>query len=151
MGPPLKLAFLGSEAVPFIKSGGLADVVGALPKYLSVRGYDVIVVLPKYASIDAGRWAIEPFLSPLGVWMGDTEEWCAVFTTTFAGVRFFFIESSKYFERKGIYHDPEMEDYRDNARRFGFFTRAALQFCQRHRNRSHPPFRRSCEVESGSV
>ncbi len=84
MGTPLRLAFLGSEAVPFIKSGGLADVVGALPKYLSSRGHDVIVVLPKYASIDAGRWAIEPFLSPLGVWMGDTEEWCAVFTTTFA-------------------------------------------------------------------
>ncbi len=101
MAPPLKLAFLGSEAVPFIKLGGLADVVGALPKYLSARGHDVIVVLPKYTSIDAGRWAIEPFLSPLGVWMGDTEEWCAVFTTTFAGVRFFFIESSKYFERKG--------------------------------------------------
>ena len=130
MAPPLKLAFLGSEAVPFIKLGGLAYVVGALPKYLSARGHDVIVVLPKYTSIDAGRWAIEPFLSPLGVWMGDTEEWCAVFTTTFAGVRFFFIESSKYFERKGIYHDPEMDDYRDNARRFGFFTRAALQLCR---------------------
>ena len=110
--------------------GGLADVVGALPKYLSARGHDVIVVLPKYASIDASRWTIEPFLSPLGVWMGDTEEWCAVFTTTFAGVRFFFIESNKYFERKGIYHDPEMEDYRDNPRRFGFFTRAALQLCR---------------------
>ena len=129
MAPPLKLAFLGSEAVPFIKSGGLADVVGALPKYLSARGHDVIVVLPKYASIDAHRWTIEPFLRPLGVWMGHTEEWCAVFTTTFAGVRFFFIESNQYFERKGIYHDPEMEDYRDNARRFGFFTRAALQLC----------------------
>ena len=61
--------------------------------------------------------------------MGDTEEWCAVFATTFARVRFFFIESNQYFERKGIYHDPEMEDYGDNARRFGFFTRAALQLC----------------------
>ena len=59
MAPPLKLAFLGSEAVPFIKSGGLADVVGSLPKYLSARGHEVIVVLPKYTSVDAGRWAIE--------------------------------------------------------------------------------------------
>jgi starch synthase len=130
MADPLKIAFLGSEAVPFIKTGGLADVVGALPKYLAARGHEVIVVLPKYASIDAGRWGIEPFLQPLGVWMGDTEEWCASFTTTFAGVRFFFIESNQYFERRGIYHDPEMEDYRDNARRFGFFTRAALQLCR---------------------
>ncbi len=127
---PLKIAFFGSEGVPFIKSGGLADVVGALPKYLSARGHEVIVILPKYASIDAGRWGIERFLSPLGVWMGDTEEWCATFTTTYGGVRFFFIECDKYFHRAGIYHDPEMEDYRDNARRFGFFTRAALQLCR---------------------
>ena len=127
---PLKIAFLASEAVPFIKSGGLADVAGALPKYLSARGHDVIVVLPKYASIDAGRWGIEPFLSPLGVWMGGAEEWCAVHTANHAGVRFFFIELDKYFDRKGIYHDPDMEDYRDNARRFGFFTRAALQLCR---------------------
>ena len=130
MAPPLKIVFLGSEGVPFIKTGGLADVVGALPKYLSARGHDVIVILPKYASIDARRWGIEPFLKPLGVWMGDTEEWCAASGTTFAGVRFFFIESNKYFERKGIYHDPEMEDYWDNARRFGFFSRAALQLCR---------------------
>ena len=129
MAPPLKIAFLGSEGVPFVKSGGLADVVGALPKFLSARGHDVIVILPKYASIDASRWPMEPFLSPLGVWMGHTEEWCAAFTATFAGIRFFFIESNQYFERKGIYHDPEMEDYGDNARRFGFFTRAALQLC----------------------
>ena len=127
---PLKIAFLGSEGVPFVKSGGLADVVGALPKYLSARGHDVVVVLPKYASIDVHRWEIEPFLSPLGVWMGDTEEWCATFRTTYGGVRFFFIECDKYFHRAGIYHDPEMEDYRDNARRFGFFTRAALQLCR---------------------
>jgi starch synthase len=127
---PLKIAFLGSEGVPFIKTGGLADVVGALPKYLRARGHDVIVILPKYASVDVQRWGIEPSLTPLGVWMGGVEEWCATFTTTFAGIRFYFIESDKYFQRAGIYHDPEMEDYRDNARRFGFFSRAALQLCR---------------------
>ncbi len=130
MVSPLKIAFLASEAVPFIKTGGLADVAGALPKYLSARGHDVIVVLPKYASIDTRRWGIEPFLAPLGVWMGGAEEWCATYMAAFAGVRFFFIESDKYFHRAGIYHDPEMEDYRDNARRFGFFARAALQLCR---------------------
>ncbi len=130
MASPLKLAFLGSEGVPFIKSGGLADVVGALPKYLAARGHDVVVILPKYASIDVHRWGIEPYITPLGVWMGDVEEWCAVWTTTLAGVRFYFIEANKYFDRPGIYHDPEMEDYHDNARRFGFFSRAALQLCR---------------------
>jgi starch synthase len=130
MASPLKIAFLGSEGVPFIKSGGLADVVGALPKYLRARGHDVIVILPKYSSIDASRWGIEPFVTPLGVWMGDTEEWCATYKAMYAGVPFFFIECDKYFHRPGIYHDPEMEDYRDNARRFGFFSRAALQLCR---------------------
>jgi starch synthase len=130
MASPLKIAFIGSEGVPFVKSGGLADVVGALPKYLAARGHEVIVILPKYATIDAGRFGIEPFLQPLGVWMGEAEEWCAVHATTHAGVWFFFIECDKYFGRPGIYHDAEMEDYSDNARRFGFFTRAALQLCR---------------------
>jgi glycogen synthase (ADP-glucose) len=127
---PLKIAFLASEAVPFVKSGGLADVAGALPKALAARGHDVVVVLPKYATIDGAHWGLEPFINPLGVWMGDGEEWCATSTTTIGGVRYYFIESNKYFDRYGLYHDAEFEDYRDNARRFGFFTRAALQLCR---------------------
>ena len=129
-GPLTQNCFPCFRSGPVHQVGGLADVAGALPKYLSARGHEVIVVLPKYSSIDAKRWGIEPFLSPLGVWMGDAEEWCAVFTATHANVRFFFIELNIYFERNGIYHDPDMEDYRDNARRFGFFTRAALQLCR---------------------
>jgi starch synthase len=126
----LKIAFVASEAVPFVKSGGLADVAGALPKALAARGHEVVLILPKYSSIDDERWGLEPFLNPLGVWMGDSEEWCGSSTETFAGVRFYFIESHKYFERHGLYHDAQFHDYRDNARRFGFFTRAALQLCR---------------------
>ncbi|MDQ4078702.1 MAG: glycogen synthase GlgA [Chloroflexota bacterium] len=120
---------IASECVPFVKSGGLADVVGALPKALRAMGHDVIVILPKYADIDAERYNLRPFLSPLGVWMGNTQEWCAVDTTTHDGVPFFFIESDKYFDRPGLYHDANHNDYLDNPRRFGFFTRAALQLC----------------------
>lgn len=127
---PLRIAFVASEAVPFVKSGGLADVVGALPKALAAQGYDVVVILPKYSSIDDARWGLTPFINPLGVWMGDCEEWCGSFTETYSGVRFYFIDSNKYFARPGLYHDAEHEDYRDNARRFGFFTRAALQLCR---------------------
>jgi starch synthase len=126
----LRIAFVASEAVPFVKSGGLADVAGALPKALAARGHDVVLILPKYSSIEDERWGLQPFLNPLGVWMGDSEEWCGSFTETFAGVRFYFIESRKYFERHGLYHDTHFHDYRDNARRFGFFTRAALQLCR---------------------
>jgi starch synthase len=130
MTAPLKIAFLASEAVPFVKSGGLADVAGALPKALAARGHDVIVIVPDYAGIDRERWRLVPFINPLGVWMGDTEEWCGTSTTTHAGVRFFFIRCDKYFDRHGLYHDAEFEDYRDNARRFAFFSRAALQLCR---------------------
>lgn len=126
----MRIVFVASEAVPFVKSGGLADVVGALPKALAARGHDVVVILPKYSSIDGARWGLRPFINPLGVWMGDSEEWCGSFTETSAGVRFCFIESDKYFDRHGLYHDAEFHDYRDNARRFGFFTRAALQLCR---------------------
>ena len=126
----MRIAFVASEAVPFVKSGGLADVVGALPKELAARGHDVVVILPKYSSIDDKRWGLQPFVSPLGVWMGDSEEWCGSLTETYAGVRFCFIESHKYFDRHGLYHDAEFHDYRDNARRFGFFARAALQLCR---------------------
>jgi starch synthase len=127
---PLKIAFLASEAVPFIKSGGLADVAGALPKALVARGHEAIVILPKHKAIDVDAWGLEPFITPLGVWMGDTEEWCATYTAAVGGVRYYFIAFDRYFDRYGLYHDAEFDDYRDNARRFGFFTRAALQLCR---------------------
>jgi starch synthase len=126
----LKIAFIASEGVPYIKSGGLADVLGALPKALTALGHEVIVILPGYASIDARRHRLAPFLSPLGVWMGDGMEWCAVQRAQNGGVTTYFIESDKYFNRWGLYHDADFNDYQDNPRRYGFFTRAALQLCR---------------------
>jgi len=55
--------------------------------------------------------------------MGDGQEWCAIHQTRNRGVPVYFIESNKYFDRWGIYHDADFNDYRDNARRFGFFSR----------------------------
>lgn len=130
VGTAMKIAFLASEAVPFVKSGGLADVVGALPKAMAARGHEVIVILPKYQMINSEHWRLEPFINPLGVWMGDGEEWCSTSACPVGNVQYYFIESNKYFDRHGIYHDAEFEDYRDNARRFGFFTRAGLQLCR---------------------
>jgi starch synthase len=95
----MKIAFLASEAVPFVKSGGLADVIGALSKTLAARGHDVTVVLPRYAAIDKS-WNLKPFLNPVGVWMGNKEEWCSSFTSTVDGVRFCFVEFNNYFDRQ---------------------------------------------------
>jgi starch synthase len=120
---------ISSECVPFAKSGGLADVVGALPKALQALGHKVIVILPGYTH-NGHVNNLRPFLSPMGVWMGDSEEWCAVQTTERDGITFYFIQSDKYFDRYALYHDADFNDYQDNPRRFGFFTRAALQLCR---------------------
>jgi starch synthase len=124
-----RIAFIASECVPFVKTGGLGDVVGALPKVLRQMGHEVIVILPKFADIDYLDFELRPFLSPLGVWMGEGQEWAAVYSTEYTGVPTYFIESVKYFDRPGLYHDADFNDYQDNARRFGFFSRAALQLC----------------------
>jgi starch synthase len=126
----MRIVMVSSECVPFAKTGGLADVVGALPKVLQAMGQRVIVVMPKYASLNYLKFKLRPFLNPMGVWMGDTEEWCAVHTTDFNGFPVYFIESNKYFDRYGLYHDADFNDYQDNPRRFGFLTRAALQLCK---------------------
>ncbi len=130
MEPKLKIVFITSEAVPFAKTGGLADVAEALPKALVALGHEVIVIMPKYASIDYVRRGLSPFMPSIGVWMGDGQEWAAVHTARVDGVRFYFIESNKYFDRWGLYHDADHNDYLDNPRRFGFLARAGLQLCQ---------------------
>jgi starch synthase len=133
----MKIVMIASECVPFVKTGGLADVVGALPRALKALGHEVIVVLPKYTAVDGSRHGLKPFLSPMGVWMGNTEEWCSVHLAGGIGgtdlsdqVPVYFIESEKYFDRFGLYHDADFHDYLDNPQRFGFLTRAGLQLCK---------------------
>jgi starch synthase len=130
MEGPLKIVMLASECVPYAKAGGLADVVGALPKVLRTLGHEVIVVMPKYSLIDYARHGLRPFLNPMGVWMGGTQEWCSVHMTENDGTPVYFIESNKYFERYGLYHDENFNDYQDNPRRFAFLTQAGLQLCK---------------------
>lgn len=124
-----KIIMIASESVPYAKTGGLADVVGALPKALQELGHEVIVVLPKYTQIDEDHYNLQLFLAPMGVWMGNTQEWCAVYRTENEGVPVYLVESNKYFGRWGLYHDADFNDYLDNPRRFGFLTRAGLQLC----------------------
>jgi len=118
-----------SECFPFAKTGGLADVVGALPKALRKLGHEVIIIMPKYAVIDTVKHNIHPYWEQLGVWMGNTLEWCGVHHTMLDDVPVYFIEYNNYFDREGIYHDNHHVDYQDNPKRFGFFSRAALQLC----------------------
>ena len=59
----MKIAMIASECVPFMKTGGLADVVGALPQALHTLGHDVIVVIPLYSMIDRSKYGIKPHLN----------------------------------------------------------------------------------------
>ncbi|HNW82905.1 MAG TPA: glycogen synthase GlgA [bacterium] len=125
----MKIAFIASECDPFVKTGGLADVVSSLPKALKELGHEVIIILPLYNSIRRKNFKIEPFFDSMGVWMGaGIQEWCAVRkTVTQDKVPVFFIEYDHYFARDGLYCDNLNRDYADNAARFAFFSRAALQ------------------------
>lgn len=130
MDKKLNILMIASECVPYCKTGGLADVVGSLPKALKKLGHQVWVVIPKYSAVDGRRHGLQPFHRPMGVWMGNKEEWCAVERAWMEdGLPVHFIDFSRYFGREGLYHDASYNDYTDNPRRFAFLTRAALQLC----------------------
>ena len=133
MDSQLKIAMITSECVPFAKTGGLADVLGALPKVLQAQGHEVMVIMPKYGRIDAAKFGLRRHFDSLGVWMGEQLEWCSVDVATAPdapNVPVYFIEHDRYFGRDGFYHDAQMNDYLDNPRRFAFLTRAGLQLCR---------------------
>lgn len=131
MPQPLTTVFIASECVPYAKTGGLADVVGALPVALKRLGYNPVIILPLYGSIDRRKYDIRPWLSPMGVWMGDREEWCVVHRAWHDdSIPVYFIEFSNYFDRQGLYHDAEMNDFLDNPRRYAFLSQASLQVCK---------------------
>lgn len=128
MALKLNVIIAASEAVPFIKTGGLADVAGSLPIYLKKLGVKASVVIPKYSDIKFKDCYLESVLPAMCVWMGTKEEWCQVFkTTTRDGIDYYFIEHHHFFSREGLYHDNSFNDYRDNAWRYGFFSQAVLQ------------------------
>lgn len=130
MDRPLQILMIASECVPYAKTGGLADVVGALPITLHSRGHSVMVVMPRYASINGQKHGVHRFWDSMGVWMGTGLEWCGVDKADNQGVPVYFIEHQNYFGRDGLYHDPAYNDYQDNPYRFAFLTRAGLQLAR---------------------
>lgn len=126
----LNILFAASEVVPFAKTGGLADVAGALPKSLKELGHNIIVVMPRYYSIDISK--LTKLEAPLGVPMGMMGEfWAAIYTTTLpnSDVPIYFIDYEHYFGRKGLYEDDH-GGYHDNGNRYVFFSKAALMLCK---------------------
>ena len=98
----LNILMVSSEMYPFAKIGGLADVVDSLSGALKNLGHDVRVVLPRYSLIDTSHYSVQPVLEPMGVWMGNKEEWCSVQQTHSShGVPVYFIEHTS-FDRWGL-------------------------------------------------
>jgi starch synthase len=136
MPKELDVLFVASEAVPFAKTGGLADVAGALPKALSELGHRVCVFLPKYGSIDEKKFQMSavPEARELYVPIGFKSEKSAIKSTVIPNtqVKVYLLESSKYFEREDLYVDPKTKnDYTDNDERFIFFCRGILKGLRR--------------------
>ena len=126
----MNVLFIASEMEPYAKSGGLADVVAALPKALKSLGIDVKVVIPLYSSIKYDRYSLKKVMPAACVHMGTCEEWYGVHHTSEPhGVDVYFVEFNKYFNRAGYYHDSGGE-YKDSAFRFSFLSRAALQIAK---------------------
>jgi starch synthase len=115
-----------SEAHPFAKTGGLAEVTAALPAALAALGHSVTLVLPRYRGIDATGAAVVPIAFRLG----DRNLSLSVFEQTLPdGVVLALVDAPDLFDRSGLYGDAS-GDYPDNAWRFAVFSRAALEYAR---------------------
>jgi starch synthase len=121
----MRIAIVTPEAVPFAKTGGLADVAGALPKELAGLGHEVRLVMPKYEAVDQGKFALTPSTKSVFVPLADRIVTGQVFTSIQDGYTAVFLGNDEFFKRDGLYGEKGV-DYPDNASRFVFFARGAL-------------------------
>ena len=118
----MKILFAASECVPFVKTGGLADVMGALPKALAREGADVRVILPLYRAIDAGvREKLEHVLY-FYINLGWRRQYVGIEKLERDGVVYYFVDNEQYFGRDYIYGSGE-----DEGERFAYFCKAVLE------------------------
>ena len=122
----MKILFAASEALPFAKTGGLADVLEGLPRALASLGHDVAVVLPRYRGIGTRYTVASSLTIPVGPRMhfpvireGDP----------LRGVRYFFVDAGEFFDREGIYGEWGGE-FADNAERFALFSRSVVEIAK---------------------
>ena len=117
----MKILYAASEALPFIASGGLADVAGSLPKALRNQRQACRVVLPLYSDIKQELRSQLKFITELYVPLAWRNQYCGVFEANVGGVIYYLLDNEYYFARKGIY------GFYDDAERFAFFSKAVLE------------------------
>lgn len=130
----MKILLVAPEVAPLAKTGGLADVAGALPRELRRLGHDVRIILPYYRVTRERGVPLEPATWPVQAVVGGDLRRGLVRETRLDEVPVYLLEHNDYFDRPSLYGGLE-GDYPDNAERFGFFCRAVLDFVR------HGPFR----------
>jgi starch synthase len=126
----LRVVVVASEVVPFAKTGGLADVTGALAVALGRQGHQVSIIMPRYPVIEHAVRSLEKVYENLVVPMGTQAEYGVVWRAKLAPkIPVYFIEHQQYFNRDALYTGAE-GDYPDNAQRFAFFAKASLEACR---------------------
>jgi starch synthase len=128
MPEPLRILHVASEMVPLVKTGGLADVLGALPMALNAHGHDARVVIPGFRSALAAaqKLGLTWGTHTMTIEAGGVDHSVGVGSVVVGGVPVYLIACNELFERDGIYGPSPGHDYDDNARRFAVFSKAAL-------------------------
>lgn len=121
----MKILFAAAECVPFVKTGGLADVVGSLPSELRKQGIDVRVVLPYYSQIPDYYKKHCQDICHFNVKMGWREVYCGIKALVYDDVPYYFIDNEEFFGRDGLY------GYWDDGERFAFFSMAICEMMEK--------------------
>jgi len=116
----MKVLYATSEAAPFLKTGGLGDVLGALPKAVANEGVDARVIMPLYSDIPHSLRSQMEFIDNFYVTISWRKTYCGVFKSTVGQVTYYFIDNEQYFSRNQIYGEY------DDSERFAFFSKAVL-------------------------
>lgn len=117
----MKILFAGSEAAPFIRTGGLGDVMGALPRAIAKNGHEVAVVLPLHLAMREDFRHSLNFLGATVCPLGWRQKYAGVFSGTVDGIAYYFIDNEDYFKRDKLYGEY------DDGERYAFFSKAILE------------------------
>ncbi len=113
--------FVAAEAYPFVKTGGLGDMIGSLPQELKKQGVDVRVILPKYGQIPVHLREKMIHLKSFYVPLGWRQQYCGIEMLEYNGLKYYFVDNEYYFKRQGVY------GCYDDAERFAYLCRAVLE------------------------
>jgi len=117
----MKILYVAAEATPYVKVGGLGDVMGGLPRELCDSGEDARVVIPLYSTIkEELRKDLKP-VAEINIPLGWRMCYCGIYESEYKGVKYYFIDNEQYFKRPSTYGEF------DDAERFAFFSKAALE------------------------